>query len=69
MRRWEASDWTNSSGWLSQAPVGEWFGVETDEEGRVTALDLPYNGLTGHNPRRDRRLDPPGIAVVTRQRD
>ena len=43
-------DWTNSSGWLSQAPIGEWFGVETDEEGRVTALDLPYNGLTGHIP-------------------
>ena len=43
-------EWTTNTGWMSHAPIGEWFGVETDEEGRVTALHLRYNGLTGHLP-------------------
>ncbi len=43
-------DWTNSAGWLTAAPVGEWHGVVADGEGRVTGLDLRDNGLSGEIP-------------------
>ena len=42
------ADWNDSTNWLSSAPLGEWYGVATDDtSGRVTALDLSGNGLTG----------------------
>ena len=42
--------WTNSVGWLSEELLGDWFGVETDSIGRVTALNLAENGLSGELP-------------------
>ena len=33
-------EWTNSTNWLTDAPLGEWFGVTTDDDGRVTKLSL-----------------------------
>ena len=39
--------WTNSSGWLSDAPLEDWYGVRIDSLGRVRALDLSRNGLSG----------------------
>ena len=42
--------WTNSSGWLSDAPLGEWFGITTDVDGRVTEIDLNGNSLEGTMP-------------------
>ena len=63
------SDWQNNSGWLSNAPVGDWFGVttysDTDEYSarRVEAVRLKDNGLAGALPpelgelRRLRELD------------
>ena len=39
--------WTNNSNWLSDAPLNTWYGVTTDENGRVTEVELPYNGLSG----------------------
>ena len=42
--------WMNRTNWLTQAPLSEWFGVETDGSGRVTALRLPGNGLSGTIP-------------------
>ncbi len=44
-RRWRRRD-----RWLSSAPMGEWYGVTTDEEGRVTALEIPLNRLSGNLP-------------------
>ena len=45
------SNWTNSSNWLDDAaPLGEWHGVSTAGQGRVTTLDLRENGLTGTVP-------------------
>ena len=44
------SDWTDSTGWLSDAPVGEWHGVTVDDDGLVTQLSLLENGLTGQIP-------------------
>ena len=44
------SNWTNNTGWLSDAPLNEWHGVETDGLGRVTGLSLPDNNLSGVIP-------------------
>ena len=42
--------WTNHTNWLSDAPLSEWYGVETDSSGRVTKLDLSHNVLSGTIP-------------------
>ncbi len=42
--------WTDSANWLTEAPVGEWHGVTTDAEGRVSGLDLRDNALSGRIP-------------------
>ena len=60
---YEATDgpnWVASENWLTDAPLGEWYGVETDGSGRVVALNLagtadswPYvtpHGLDGPIP-------------------
>ena len=39
--------WTNNQAWLSDAPLGEWYGVITDNNGLVTELDLSDNKLSG----------------------
>ena len=33
-------DWTDNTNWLTTAPLGDWHGVEVDEDGRVTGLRL-----------------------------
>ena len=45
------SNWTNDENWLSDKPLGEWFGVTTDDEERVTRLVLKSNNLAGTMPR------------------
>ena len=42
--------WTHSTNWKTTAPVGEWHGVTTDADGRVTGLHLNFNNLTGRIP-------------------
>ena len=44
------SNWYNNRNWLSNAPLGDWYGVDTDTDGRVTSLNLRRNGLTGEIP-------------------
>ena len=34
----EGGGWTHRENWCSDKPLGEWYGVETDAEGHVTAL-------------------------------
>lgn len=34
------SGWSRSDGWLTGAPLGDWYGVETDRSGRVVGLYL-----------------------------
>ena len=56
----DGPNWRNSENWLSDAPLGEWFGVETNREGRVVTLDMSYwdpqteqsvgNGVSGPIP-------------------
>ena len=40
----------NSRNWLSDAPIGAWYGVTIDESGRAVELDLRDNGLKGSVP-------------------
>ena len=49
--------WKNAGGWLSEAPLGEWQGVVTDENGRVTALEVEDDLLMGYIPPELGRLD------------
>jgi len=41
------SGWTNTDGWVGGSVLDEWHGVGVDSLGRVTALDLERNGLSG----------------------
>ena len=36
----DGPNWVNNEGWLSDAPLDEWYGVGTDGFGRVFSLDL-----------------------------
>ena len=42
--------WTRSDNWLTDAPLGEWFGVRVGRANRVEALILADNGLRGSIP-------------------
>ena len=44
-------NWTRNKNWLSDAALGEWYGVETNAEGRVIGLNLWKNQLSGPIPR------------------
>ena len=46
----DGANWLNNGNWLSNAPMGEWHGVTTDSDGRVTQLILATNQLTGEIP-------------------
>ena len=43
-------NWTNKTNWLSDKPLGEWYGVETNAQGRVIVVDLKRNRLSGSIP-------------------
>ncbi len=42
--------WGSNRNWLSDAPLGEWHGVATNEKDRVVRLNLSENGLSGEIP-------------------
>ena len=44
------ANWTNNTNWLTTAPIGQWHGVTTDGNGRVTELNLTSNQLKGEIP-------------------
>ena len=44
------ANWTNKTNWLSESPLGQWHGVTTGEDGRVTELRLDNNNLEGPIP-------------------
>ena len=43
--------WKVGTNWITEAPLGEWHGVESDADGRVVGLRLSANQLTGPLPR------------------
>jgi len=46
----DGPSWTNSTGWLTDAPVDDWHGVTADSAGRVVGLHLQSNRLAGAIP-------------------
>ena len=46
----DGANWYQNTNWLSEKPVGEWYGVEADSVGRVLFLDLAENDLFGPLP-------------------
>ena len=44
------SSWTSNTHWLSDEALSRWYGVITDENGRVTELSLAENILRGEIP-------------------
>ena len=43
--------WADNENWLSEQPLGEWYGVDTEGD-RVVGLDLAANDLSGTLPAR-----------------
>lgn len=53
VRLYEATDgqnWVKQDNWVTDAPIGSWFGVSVDADGRVTEIKLGDNGLSGRLP-------------------
>ncbi len=46
----DGTNWTNSTNWLSDAPLSDWYGVITDSNGLVIELNLSSSGLSGEIP-------------------
>ncbi len=46
----DGENWFESNNWLSDAPLGEWYGVTTNDDGRVIALVPEDNNLSGEIP-------------------
>ena len=44
------ANWKDNYNWGTDAPLGQWYGINTDENGRVASLYLVYNGLSGSIP-------------------
>ena len=49
--------WDSTDNWLTDVPIGEWSGVTTDDNGRVTGLYFYANQLSGEIP--------PGLGNLT----
>ena len=43
-------DWKTNDGWLSDEPLDQWLRVTTNQDGRVTSLDVGSNQLNGEIP-------------------
>ena len=43
-------NWKNSAGWLSDLSLDQWYGVATNDSGRVVKLELQSNRLSGPIP-------------------
>ena len=46
----QGSAWRRKDNWLTDAPIGSWYGVQTDTLGRVIRLRLGFNNLRGPIP-------------------
>ena len=46
----DGSNWNNNTNWLSDKPIGDWYGITTDNGGRVIGIAINYNALSGQIP-------------------
>ncbi|MYA65039.1 MAG: hypothetical protein F4139_09875 [Gemmatimonadetes bacterium] len=44
------ANWYNDDNWLTDAPLGDWYGVRTNSDGHVVGLSLGSNLLVGKIP-------------------
>ena len=44
------AEWSDSTNWKTEAPLHEWHGVTTNDDGRVRRLVFSFNGLAGSMP-------------------
>lgn len=42
--------WTNNTNWCTDADLSEWYGIYTDNNGKVSSISLSSNNLTGTIP-------------------
>ena len=49
-RNTDGRNWRQSAGWLTDSPLAQWDGVETDAAGRIVGLRLRRYGLSGGLP-------------------
>ncbi len=64
----DGPNWLRNSNWLDDAPLEDWYGVSTDEDGRVTRLELPGNELRGLIPAELGNLDRLRVLELTSSR-
>lgn len=43
----DGDNWKDNTNWCSDRPIGEWYGIGTDQNGLVASLDLRENNLSG----------------------
>ncbi len=55
--------WQRRDNWLTDAPLGEWWGLFTNSDGWVEHIELRHNGLTGQLPAELGNL--PGLRSLT----
>ena len=46
----DGPNWIDNTNWLSDKPIGEWYGIDTDWFGRISYLELGGNNLNGPIP-------------------
>lgn len=46
----EGPNWVNQTNWLSNRPLGEWWGLDVNTQGHVVKVGLFGNGLVGSIP-------------------
>ena len=46
----DGEDWARNTHWLSSQPIGDWYGIVTGDDGRVSEVSLPDNLLKGELP-------------------
>ncbi len=44
------ANWTRNEGWLTDRPLDRWYGIEANDMGQVTRIDIANNNLTGQIP-------------------
>ena len=42
--------WYRKANWLSEAPISTWYGITTNDGGRVTKIEFGENGMAGSLP-------------------
>ena len=61
----DGPNWVDNENWLTDAALGEWYGVDTDDSGRVVRLDLSGREAQGDIPHGLAGPIPPQLGSLT----